>query len=715
MNSNHSRCLSRGTHEPRATALPRRAASVLAIAGLAGALSVPAAVLSLPAAAAETVSIAQGTSTLPATTVSQIGRELSSQLVDRAGVLSSGDTRELTNRLAQSSASTGTKLSLVFLAGDVANGAEARQLAKDLQDGYGASNSGVIVIDTQSRQIGYDVGSRVKRGDIAAVVEAMRPKFATLDWAGGVAAGLDTFEGKWSGSDVAWVGGTTAALAAGGVGTGVWLTRRRKKEHKRALAAAESISPDNTTDLAKQPLPVLEKLAHGELASTDDSIRKGEAELALARGEFGESRTRELTQALEHSKKTLAKAFTLTEQLRSGLISGDAARRDALVTIVSTCGQADQQLNDQAAHFADLRDQLISAPEVVESLLQKAIGTRVRADQAREVVEVLKTRVDPQLVASIEHNPDVAVAEAEEAERAIERARELLAKGAGRQGGLVDAIAAARLALQQADSQLSAVENAEERLTEARLNLTALIDEVAEEIAEANTLLAGKADFDRQALSTAVEQARKALAFARDHGDSDPLGAYSELLAADGKLDIELDEANDSDRDYRRTVDMAQRTIAAAESKLSALGATVSNRGRVLTLNTRGRIDHARIQLDQAYAVQESDPKQAFYLAEQASRLADEAEVYARQDMERLNQYHASNYGYGRGRGAGMGGGGIGNIVTGMVLGSILSNNGGFGGGSGGFGGGFDGGFGGGGGGFGGGFGDFGGGGDSSF
>ena len=149
-------------------------------------------------------------------------------------------------------------------------------------------------------------------------------------------------------------------------------------------------------------------------------------------------------------------------------------------------------MDAKATEFNDLRHELINAPERVEELRRRTIELRSRIPAAKQKLEDLRHRLDADLLVSVENNPDVAEEEINEADRALGRAQEILKRPAGEQGGLVDVISAARMALNQADNQLTAVERAEEQLHQARTNLSSLITEVEDEVSEAQRLVQGQ-------------------------------------------------------------------------------------------------------------------------------------------------------------------------------------------------------------------------------
>ncbi|MDK6572328.1 hypothetical protein QP277_26200, partial [Escherichia coli] len=82
---------------------------------------------------------------------------------------------------------------------------------------------------------------------------------------------------------------------------------------------------------------------------------------------------------------------------------------------------------------------------------------------------------------------DVAQASLDEAEKALNDARSLAAQPAGRQGALLDTLAAASHAVEVSDTNLNAIEHAEENIRAAKTNLPALIDEIRAELRDIET------------------------------------------------------------------------------------------------------------------------------------------------------------------------------------------------------------------------------------
>ena len=624
---------------------------------------------------------------------------LSGQLVDQAGVIDGSAKEKIQEALREGIQKNGTKLYLVYTDEKLS---DPKRTAQQLRSQDASANTFVMVVSTSSRNIGSDWGERVSRTLAGEVRDAAQSKLTSDDWTGSAQAAADKVAGKASTESKVWMGAGATAVV-GGVGGALWWSRRnRRKTDAHQLEAARTINPEDVGNYAQQPTHVLRQLAADELQSTDESIRKGAQELQVATDEFGPERTRDLARALDHSRNTLSRAFELEQQVRAGVVRSEDQVRSTLIEVISSCGKADRSLDAKAAEFNDLRQELIYAPERVEELRRRTIEIRGRIPAAKQKLEDLRLRLDADLLVSVENNPDVAEEEINEADRALDRAQDLLKRPAGEQGGLVDIISAARMAINQADNQLTAVERAEEQLRQARTNLSSLITEVEEEVSEAQRLLQGPASFNREAMNAAIDHALEVLpkAHSAQENRGDVLGAYNNLLKADAALDDALDSARGADNDFRRSDEIVGRIIDHAQTQLQAVEDVIMNRGTIISVDSRSAAQTARQYINQAQQLRATDPKAAINAAQQGSTWADQATQLVRRDIDRFN--NQNNFHGGGGRYGG------GDFITGMLLGSLFSGNGGFGGGFGGSwgdGGGFDGGVGG---------GDFGGGSDSS-
>ncbi len=452
------------------------------------------------------------------------------------------------------------------------------------------------------------------------------------------------------------------------------------------MESAREIEPTDTSALARLPLPVLEELAQEELVSTDESIRRGKEELDIAIAEFGPERARKFTAAMNQSTSTLQRAFATHKQIEAQRGMPEAQKRELLVSIVSSCGQADDALDAQAAEFASMRDLLVNAGSKLDELTQKTVDLRARMPQATETLDSLREQYSEQMLQSIADNPQMASVSLDEAEKSLALGRSLESKPAGQQGGLVGAIRDSEHATEVADRLLSAVENAQSTITTAQQGLSALIAEVDGEVAEARQIEAqGQSQgtsADWASLEALLSEASAATSAARSGGAADPLGHYTTLMSLDGRLDEALDTVREVTQTHARQLDMFAQQISVASSTIQAAEDLISARGRLVGASARTALEDAKRLHAQALQQRDRDIRSALDLARQAVAAAQEAQRRAQNDIDdyrrrQQRQQMAS---------------GAGDLITGMVIGQMLGGGGHRGGYGGGFGGGFGGG-----------------------
>lgn len=621
------------------------------------------------------------------------------KVTDEAGVLSSSEKSELEDKIAALQQENHVVIFVVF-ASSLPEGAES--YAGEIVQSKGP-NSAAYVVGVDDSTVGVQTGKDWPRGRLDAMYDAAYAKLAEghqygpsalalVDAAASGSAGSSSGASAASDSDGSgglWLAGGAGALALAGGGIAVANRRKTKKDSAATLESARQIEPGNTAQLDRLDMATLEKLAQEELVSTDESIRRGKEELDIAVAEFGPERTRPFTRAMNHSTLTLQKAFQLQQKLQDNLPESTSERRQMLVEIISSCGQADDALDEQAADFAKMRDLLINAGSKLDELTQRTVDLRGRLPQARTTLSSLSASHSEEALSSIADNPEMAEVSLDEAEKLLSRGRELQSQPAGQQGPLVGYIRDAEHALEVSDRLLSAVENAENSITAAQDNLPALIDEVEEEIAEAQHLeQQGKAQgspADWSALESLLAQAREALSAARQQGKADPLGQYTALTALDSKLDEQLDTVRETNATRERQIALYRQQIAAAESAIQAAEDLLSSRGRVVGPDARVALADASRLFAQAQNSASKDLRAALNYSRDAASAAQTSLNRAKEDLEAYRRREQRRQATDA----------AGNILTGMVIGQILgggsSRGGGFGGGfsgGGGFGGG---------------------------
>ena len=629
--------------------------------------------------AAETTTVAQGTGTTT----------LKEKVTDDAGVLSTQEKAELREKIGQLQKDEHRVL-FVYITNKLDADPEsfAAQVVKDKGE-----NSAVYVLSVDDRKMGVQTGKAWPKGRLDQMYDAAYDKLASDEYGASALALADAALGNPSASSssgssdssgLAWLGGGAAAIVAAGGGIMYYSRRNTKKNKAQTLESAREIAPGDTGQLNRLSLETLDQLAQEELVSTDESIRRGKEELNIALSEFGPERVRPFTKAMNHSTSTLQKAFHLRQRLDDAVPESPAERRQMLVDIVSSCGQADDALDAQAAEFAQMRDLLIHSAEKLDELTQRTVGLRARLPEAESTLARLKGNYDEHVLSSIADNPELAAASLDEAEKLLEKARGVQAQPAGQQGPLVGLIRDSEHACAMTDRLISGVENAEENIATARGNLESLIAEVEGEIDEARELeRQGKAQgttADWNALEELLGRAGSAVTEAKAQGQQDPLGQHTALTSIDTQLDEALDRVREKTSTHARQLDLFRQQISVAESNIQAAEDLISSRGRIIGSGARTALADAKRLHAQALHTERSDIRAALQSSREAVAAAQAALQRAKDDIDehRRRQQRQQM------------GNAAGNIVTGMVLGQMLGGGRGFGGGfgGGGFGGG---------------------------
>lgn len=618
--------------------------------------------------------------------VAQAPVQYTKTVTDTADVLTSAQEAELEAKIKQLQKDTQKKVYVVF-AKDFAGMTGDQWATAAMQKNQGG-NVIVFGVSPSTNDYGISYGNQFSSSDQQRIDKAAYDKLVDRDFNGAALALVDAVDGKGSSSapamdssDLGWLGGGAAAVGGLGIGAYAWSKRNRKRTNEAMVTDARNIDPKNIGALNSLPTEVLEQRAHEELVSTDESIRRGREELDIAIAEFGAERARPFTKAMNNSTATLQRAFGLQQRLNDSIPESEEDRRAMLVDIISSCGQADDALDKEAADFAYMRNLLINADTKVEELTRATIDVRTRLPRSAEQLTALQSRYDSSVIARLGDNVELATAALEEAEKSLESARAVVHLPAGEQGRLIEDIRRAETAVQKADHLLSGIEHAEENIAVARDRFPALVAEVEGEIAEAQHLeqqgMATGTKADWEALHAVIAEAREVLGTSQASFVADPLGAYDALVTADSHVDEQLDKVRASAADQARTLQVFDNTARSAASAIQGAEDLIATRGRIVGSTARTQLADAKNLHAQALNIRVADTRQAIDFARKALTAAQRAAASAQEDIDDYRRRHS-------GSNSNMGG-----LVTGMILGEMLSGGGGFGGG---FGGGYSGG-----------------------
>lgn len=654
----------------------------------------PGAVAQTPAAGITEVSMPAGQHTVLAS-APQLYRQ---SVTDESGVLSDSDISDLEARITETEADTGKMVFIVFV--DSFDGLSADTWGQRAYDANAADNLVLVAVAVKDGFYTVKGGADLSQSEAQEIGTAMSSDLRAKNWAGAAQAAINQVQHGDDFNAVPLAVGAGGAAVVGG-GAFWWARRNRKRRTTAQVGDARNINPADTNALHQLDIDVLDELSKEELASTDESIRRAETELQMATAEFGPERTRPLSQALAQSRQALAEGFQLRQRLDDSIPESQQERRDMMVTIINRCGTADDALDSQTEEFGKMREMMLNSDSKYTELTQQLVANTSRLPQVRTTLDGLNQRYQENVLASIADNPEVAEELLHEADDALNTALEIRKQPAGQQAGLLDALTAAETALNQAATNMDNVDRAEERILEARRQMDSLIQEVAEEIRQADALLMDAqrpgSTIDVAKLGAARKAADAALTDARNRGEQDPLETYSTLLDADATLDIALAEAQDAKLDQQRSMQLLGKLKNDAAAQIGAADDLISSRGRIIGGKARTSLHTANQHFDNALRLESTgDLHSAIGAAQEAQRAAKDATSRAQRDIRNFDAqqfagYGSYDYGYGRRR---RGGSNAGAFIAGAVLNSILNSGGrggGFGGGGfggGGFGGG---------------------------
>lgn len=546
------------------------------------------------------------------------------------------------------------------------------------------SNDAILAVATRDRSYAFLVPTNIVSDSVSNDIRrnAIEPRLRANDWAGAGAAaaeGLNSALTPGPGISPVAVIVALALLVIVVLLLWLWSRRRKRKRREAEFAAARRVNPTDPNALAAVPIDALDDLSKSIVVDVDNAVRTSSNELELAVEEFGDKDTAPFSKAVSDAKTTLAQAFNVRQILDDAVPETPAQRRDLLTRVVVAAAKADRELDAQREAFAQLRDLVINAPTRLDAMTQQMVDLTARLEPAQQALTALHAQFAETALASVAGNVDTAKQRLGFADQNITNARNLLARPADRQTGLVDAVRASESALGQARTLLDAVDSAATDINRAIATLPASIADIQNGIKAAGDQLGQGHTAHAKELGAARDAAVRAVADAQSAGTSDPLGAFTKLTQADAELDRLLasvaEERAAADR-LSRSYDQALFT---AQSKVRAVSDYIDVRRGSIGPEARTRLAEAVRQLQAAQDKRGANLNEAIAHANGAAMLASQAQSMATADAQAAQRAYAGRYGS-------TGGNNMGAVLGGIILGNILSGGmgGGIGGGMGG-------------------------------
>ncbi|WP_424347589.1 TPM domain-containing protein [Kocuria sp. CH-021] len=640
------------------------------------------------------------------------------RIVDEAGVLEdpsalAADVRELATQ-------EGITLTAVFVDSFTDPSDPDAWLQEFAEVNDLGSSDAVLVVATEDRQqrfSAYSTGPLSTEQQERINRQYITPALAADDWDGAVEGAVEGIEAELSGApagaaDSSDGGGAgfgllgLGALGLGGLAVYGMAARNKKRRQQESAphGGPGGRGPAGPGRPPEVPVPELRKRAGELLVATDNAIQHSEQELAFAQLQYGDEQVEPFRRAVQDAKKHMQASFALQQQLEDHIPDTEEQQRAWLGEIIARSQDAQRPLQEHQEAFSSLRRLESRAPQALEDVRRHAEAVRPRVATADARLRELTAHYNETAVAPVRDNIDQARDRLDFVDTALEEARTDLA--AGRTSDAVLDIRAAEEGAGQAGGLLDAVEHAATELAHAEESLKDAVTIAQRDVAEADALVRRGSNPELAGAVAGVGAVLRTVEEQMGAGRIDPLGLSRRLAVAKDELDKGLASVrsqNDRDRSARETL---AHTLVSAQAQLSSASEYIWARRGGVGPEARTRLAEAERCLEAAQQARRSDPSEALTYANEAVRLAGEAQYIAQRDVDSFS-YGGFGTPVGMGGHRGRSNSGLGGaMLGGILLGSILNGGGGgFGGGGGGFGGSFGGGFGGGGGGFGGGIG----------
>ncbi|MCV7423947.1 TPM domain-containing protein [Mycobacterium yunnanensis] len=626
--------------------------------------------------------------TLPTASASPPLR-LTNYITDQAGVLDSAALATVTGAVDDLYDARRVRLWVVFVptfSGQ--SGVAWAQRTMEIND-FQRDQDALLAVATQDRDYALLAGKGIMGNSEQADLRrnAVEPALRQGDWAGAATAAATGLKGAGTASSsVSWVAiaAVLAVILLAVLALLVWQRRRRRRRREAEFEAAKRVDPADPRALSSLSLDALDDLSKSIVVEVDNAVRTSDNELTLAVEEFGERDTAPFTKAVDGAKTALTQAFNARQILDDTIPETPQQRRDLLTRVIVAAARADDELEAQREAFGKLRDLVVNAPDRLDTLTQQMVDLTARTEPAERTLAALHSQFSETALASVADNVEHARQRLAFADQNIGQARALVAKPAGSQGGLVDAVRAAESGLGQARTLLDAVDSASTDINRAVAALPASIADIGNGITAATAQLA-RGDVPRAAeLSAARDAAVAAVAHAQSAGTADPLGAFTQLTQADATLDQLLAAISDEVEAAARLNRACDQALLNAQAQVRSVSDFVDTRRGSVGPEARTRLAEAVRQLEAANAVRATNPAEGIQRANGAATLAVQAQSMAHADVSAAQRQYTGRYG-----GGGFGGGGGGNmgaVLGGILIGNILSGamRGGMGGGGGG-------------------------------
>lgn len=388
------------------------------------------------------------------------------------------------------------------------------------------------------------------------------------------------------------------------IAIGVARSSRRNRLAARQAAQVDAESAARATQEANR-----------QLLSADEQVRTATDELNYARAQFGLNSTDEFARTIEAGKAAVTRGFSAQAQMNSATAPAEQLR--LATAIMRDLGSTMNPLSAIQASFAAKRAEQASLPDRIAEARERLAEELTDLERAKSELTSISALYPPQMLASLQDNPEQAEALLTSARTALDTAQ---ASATTDRAHAASALDTALRALTMANHQTDAIFSAKADLDAIRDRLVAAINSISADITDVNEL-----DTDPTVFNPMVADAHAAIAEAQAAlaNNGDPLAALEHLRMSEATLDAALEPLRTKEEAYEKAYAAAEAQISLAESAVSQAQRYVQGRRGAIDLELRSTLNNAETALSTARRSLEDDPEAASAHATNARTLAD--------------------------------------------------------------------------------------------
>jgi hypothetical protein len=367
--------------------------------------------------------------------------------------------------------------------------------------------------------------------------------------------------------------------------------------------------------------------AGARLVQLDDAVDELDLEVGLSGALYGGDAPPSLRRARMTAQHVRDALF---EEYRALLLPGTALPRDAAHAADRITARADEALRivgaARADHAAWMRTN-VSAGEQVAAAKRRLDGLRDSMGDPAALVADLSARFDIEEWTDASHAATTAIAQADEAERLLDRAAE---ESQDPSASALSTLAAAGRSLRSAQDAARALEESHRLVTQAAAAVPSELDAAQSAIRQAITTRGSLEPDDSARLGAAIAEAEEGLDALRATAARRPTETVARIARLRDRLDLALGDARTAQQRLRGARSALPGTLAAARGAVAHAEASTA----AASSAADARVRLAAAQRELASARQAADPVEALDAARRAMRHAEDAQALA--DYSRL-------------------------------------------------------------------------------